>query len=114
MKNTINIVNLTPHAVNFISDDGNIIKTIEPSGAVARVSAKTETIGEIDGLPVTTSVYGEVTGLPEPEEGKVYVVSSLVAGRTTNRNDVFVPNEPVRDEKGRIVGCRSLGWLGRV
>lgn len=103
-----NFMNLTPHAINFVSQDGDILKTVEPSGSVARVSVKTETIGEADGIPVTSSVYGEIKNLPEPEEGTIYIVSSLVAGRT-KRKDVFIPNEPVRDEKGRIIGCRSLG-----
>ena len=26
-----------------------------------------------------------------------------------DRNDVFIPNESVRDEEGRIIGCKSLG-----
>lgn len=102
------IKNMTPHAVNFVDQDGDILRTVEPSGTVARVSVKTETIGKIDGIPVTSSVYGEIENLPEPEEGTVFIVSSLVAGRT-DREDVFIPNESVRDEQGRIIGCRSLG-----
>lgn len=82
---------------------------IEPSGKIARVSVRTETVGNIDGIPVTRSVFGEVEGLPAPENGTIYVVSSLVAGRVAAREDVFIPNESVRDEKGRIVGCKSLG-----
>ena len=36
-------------------------------------------------------------------------VSSLVAARCNDRTDVFIPNEPIRDAEGRIVGCKSLG-----
>lgn len=102
------IKNLTPHTINFIMDDGSAL-AVEPSGLVARVSVRTETVGEIDRFPVTKSVYGEVQDLPDPEPGTVYVVSSLVATRVTEREDVFIPNESVRDDKGRIIGCRSLG-----
>ena len=105
------IINLTPHAINFVREDGSPILTVEPSGSLARVSVHTETTGEIAGIPATKSVYGKVEGLPEPEEGTIYIVSSLVAGRVPERKDVFIPNESVRDEKGRIIGCKSLGHI---
>ena len=103
------IVNLTPHAINFVGEDGTPILTVDPSGTLARVSVRTETVGEIAGIPVTQSVFGEVVGLPDPEDGTVFVVSSLVAQRCHDRDDVFIPNESVRDSSGRIVGCKSLG-----
>ena len=107
------IVNLTPHSVTFVSAEGNHLLTIEPSGQVARVAAKTVQIGQRRFgdvlIPVTGTEFGEVEGLPDPEEGKVYLVSSLVAQRCKERGDVFIPNESVRDAEGRIIGCRSLG-----
>lgn len=111
------ILNLTPHALTFISANNNMERYIvEPSGIVARVAAHTESIGSIttdDGftIPLTTTVFGQVEGLPAPEEGVVYVVSSLVAGRVPERHDVYIPNESIRDDKGRIVGCLSLGKI---
>ena len=104
------LVNLTPHEINFVTSKGTI--TVEPSGEVARVSCKTEQVGIIDRIPVTGNVYGKVEGLPEPEENTLYIVSSLVAGRVPERADVCIPNEPVRNEKGQIVGCKSLGYIG--
>ena len=103
------MINLTPHAVTIVKETGNLV--IEPSGMLARVAAKIVTIGEIDGIPVTTTEFGEVENLPEPEEGTIYIVSSLVAQRCTHRGDVFIPNEAVRDEAGRIIGCKSLGRI---
>lgn len=102
------IKNLTPHAINFIGEDGETMRTIEPSGVVARVSATTVETGDLDGIRITETVYGEVEGLPDETEDTIYIVSSLVASRV-NRGDVFIPNESVRDDKGRIIGCRSLG-----
>lgn len=60
---------------------------------------------------MTETVFGEVEGLPETQEGTIYVVSSLVAQRVPNRTDVFIPNESVRDDQGRIIGCKSLGRI---
>lgn len=106
----MNIVNLTPHAINLIGENGKQ-RTITPSGNLARVAAKTVIVGNIDGIPVTTTEFGEVEGLPEPSENTIYVVSSLVAQRTPERTDVYIPSESVRDENGRIIGCKSLGRI---
>lgn len=105
------IINLTPHSIVIVDDDNNIVRTIEPSGTVARVSAKTVRTGEFDGIPLSATEFGEVVDLPGPTEETVFVVSSLVASRVPERADVLIPNESVRDEKGRIVGCRSLGHI---
>lgn len=103
------LINLTPHAITFVNSEGNPILVVEPSGSVARVEATTVVTGSIDGIPVTETQFGEVEGLPDAEPGKVFIVSALVAKRVPKRKDVFIPNESVRDDKGRIIGCRSLG-----
>lgn len=105
------LVNLTPHAITFVNEQGETLLTVEPSGTLARVSTSTVTIGDVDGIPVTETEFAEVQGLPAPKRDTVYIVSSLVAQRVQTRRDVFIPNESVRDERGRIVGCRSLGRL---
>jgi hypothetical protein len=38
-----------------------------------------------------------------------YIVSQLVKSALPNRCDLLVPAEVQRDEKGNIIGCRSLG-----
>lgn len=105
------IVNLTPHAINFVGEAGEALMTIEPSGQIVRVTAKTVTTGNINGIPVTETVFGEVENLPLPTSDTIYIVSSLVAQRFKDRDDVFIPNESVRDEKGRVIGCKSLGKI---
>ena len=105
-----NIRNLTPHAINIILDDGNAI-TIEPEGIIARVSVSTASEGSINGIPITVSVFGEVENLPDSNDTDIFIVSSIVASRVPDRRDIFIPNESVRDEKGRIIGCKSLGRI---
>ena len=106
----VTVMNLTPHTVNIVTESGEIID-YPASGVLARVSARTQVIGKLGNIPITRTVYGEVEGLPEPEEGTIYIVSSLVAQRVPERTDVFVPSESVRDDQGRIIGCRSLGRI---
>lgn len=104
----INIKNLTPHnIVVLVSDDIRYI--ITPCDTVARCTAKTETIGEINGIPMTRTSYGDVCGLPDPIPNTVFLVSTLVAQACPERDDLFIPNEIVRDENGKVIGCKSFG-----
>ena len=107
----IKFVNLTPHSITFITEEGN--RVIEPSGTVARLTTETIINGYIGGIPVTITKYGEIEGLPDPDPNceTIYIVSSLVAGRCHDRDDVYIPNESVRDSEGRIIGCKSLGRI---
>lgn len=104
------IKNLTPHDINLVLSDGQVV-TFPSEQPVPRVSSKTVSDGNIDGYPLTRTEYGEVENLPEPEDGVYYIVSALVAGRCPNRTDLVIPNEQVRDDKGRIIGCRSFGRI---
>lgn len=105
------ILNLTPHSISFVDENGNVIRIVEPSGDVARLATRTVVTGEYDSIPITETVYGEIQGLPDPIDDTIFIVSSLVAQRVPERDDVFIPNESVRDDAGRIIGCRSLGRI---
>lgn len=100
------VINLTPHAITVCG------MTIKPSGVVARVTTDNVKYGDIaiDGImiPVNRVEYGMVENLPEPEQGTIYIVSGLVAGRCKDRDDVFYPGNLVRDNEGRVIGCDSL------
>ena len=95
------VVNLTPHAINVVG-----YSEIPPSGLIARVTTKTVPTGMIAGLPVVRTEFGEVTGLPELNE--VYFIVSSIVKSASNRKNILVPGELVRDEKGNITGCKSL------
>lgn len=111
------LINLTPHAIMMVNSEGETILTIEPSGTVARVTQSTEQLATvtIDGLdiPVTQNTYGELVNLPEEKEGVALIVSAMVAsaGEKLGRKDLFIPNETVRNDKGQIIGCKSLGKI---
>ena len=104
-------VNLTPHSVTYIRDDGTC-ETFESQG-VARAAVQTEKIGCIDGFTITKSVYGAPVNLPEPVDG-VYLIVSLATAMSAKQygrtlSDLLVINEAVRDESGCIIGCKSFG-----
>ena len=103
------IVNLMPHTINFVFNETKV--DIAPSGVIARVSTKDTMMNPINGIPVFRTEYGEIENLPDPCEGTVYVVSSLVAARCPERDDVFVPGRPIRDDQGRIIGSAGLSHV---
>lgn len=109
--NNMTIINLTPHEVNFVSADDKKILDVPASGMIARVCVQTSVVGTFNGIPVTQNLYGDVENLPEPQPGTIYIVSLPVAQRVPERDDVFLPNELVRDGSGVIKGCKSLGHI---
>ena len=102
------IKNFTPHSITICNNAGEVARVIQPEGLV-RLKAVTVPAGEIDGVPVTRTEFGQAEGLPEFKEGIFIVVSQLVKTALPSRSDLLVPAEVVRDEKGNIVGCKSLG-----
>lgn len=104
------MINLTPHAITFMVDGKDPI-VVPASGTVARLKPTTVVIGSVDGIPITKTVFGDVTDLPDPADDTVYIVSSLVAQACRDRRDVFIPSDSVRDNEGRIIGCKSLGRI---
>lgn len=120
----MNIVNLTPHALNLMpaGPTGPVV-TIPPSGLVARcavdrVQVDTITIGGFftlsgDGVsvPVNQTRFGAVSDLPDPQPDTIYVVSALVAQAVPDRWDIFIPDDVVRDDQGRIIGARALAHV---
>ncbi len=103
------IVNLTPHAIVLMDEEGSVIATFPPSGQVARVNTSVEVVGSLHGAPVKRTVFGEVNGIPDPEEGTVYLVSTLVA-QAAKRGDVVSPDTgPTAVRKdGQIAGVRGF------
>ena len=104
-------VNLTPHTLTFIPETGTP-REFPPTGTVARAATVSTPSAPIDGIPVVTMAHGETTGIPAPVEDTVFIVSSIAAeGIAKSRTDVFVPTDFVRDDKGNIIGFKTLGKL---
>ena len=112
---TTQLVNLTPHTINLVAEDGTPLLSLESHG-VARVASATEVVGYLQvggvAVPQTHTTFGEVEGLPEQEPGVGYIVSNMIisalAQQGIHRDDLFTPGLQVRDEQGRVIGCRSL------
>lgn len=101
------IINATPHAVNLVNDDGNVLRTFLPKISV-RVASRCEVVGTLDGIPIDSATFGEVEGLPEYQDDVYYIVSRLVKQALPDREDLLCPGQQVRDSEGRVIGCKSL------
>jgi hypothetical protein len=100
-------VNLTPHPINLHLPDGSV-QTFAPSGAVARAAETRTQRGTLDGVAVELVAFGAVDGLPAQAADTLLIVSGLVLAACADRPDVLAPGQPVRDDAGRVVGCK--GW----
>lgn len=105
------IRNLTPHSIIILNNNDEIIKTIQPEGTPLRLEEVVEPIGSIAGIPlVRKALTGDVNKILPQEEGVYYIVSLPVA-QALRRADLLVPDDLVRDEQGRVIGCRRLAVL---
>ena len=109
----MNIINATPHTLNILDNNNTVLLVIPASGIVARCTVQRELMEMLDGIPVNKTVFGELTGLPEEASDTMYVVSALAAqaGKAQGRDDLLVTDDAVRDDTGKIVGCRALARI---
>ncbi len=111
------VINLTPHAIHLLDASDVIVATFEPSGTVARVMEETSVIGQVvvNGIPVdrVVTIYGDVYNMPEEAgEDTYYLVSALVVQAAIRlglpTHDLIMPTDTVRDDRGRVIGCRRF------
>ena len=95
------LINLTSHTVNEVTTG----VAIPMSGRVARAKTKTVRDNEFCGFPIFKSIVHTIEGLPEPKEGVMYIVSSLVLSACPDRKDLLAPGNVLKDENNRPVGC---------
>lgn len=129
-KKKTHFVNLCPHAIRLRINVANVATEADEADIVveprkgsngkadpARVSStpggKLADVGGVAAFGPTT--FGVVEGLPAPEDGVMYLVSALVAGRpeVVGRVDVYVPGTgpkdgAVRDTGGQIFAVTRL------
>lgn len=100
-----NFINLTPHAINVL--EGGKMLEIPASGIIARLEQKDKKVGVVNGIDCYQTVYGEITNLPAEKEDTIYIVSFLVLNKA-NRRDLVSPSQLLRDEIGKIIGCKGF------
>ena len=105
-------VNMTPHAINLLTTEGENIATIEPSGSMIRLDEEWSPIGtfDIEGHSVDLMHCEYSSGsIPSSDEGTIFIVSAMVANNYPERKDFVIPAQIVRSEDRRtILGCTAF------
>lgn len=128
----MNIINLTPHTLNFYWNNGSGLVPFAaiPSSGFARAKMEEQIIEEVEIKPtfkvdVVKKTFGDAEGVPAPKEDTIYVVSALTAQAPNlqGRTDIYIVGQTVRQDeetdelsddskaKGKIVGCTSLAKI---
>lgn len=107
----VKLVNLTPHEITVYDAAGESVLQVIPSSGMARAAQTREPLDSINGIPVSKTGYGVVEGLPDQRDGVVYIVSVLTAQAAPDRTDLYITDELVRDDTGRILGCKALAQI---
>jgi hypothetical protein len=108
MNKTEKIINKTPHAVYILNGDMSVLRVFPKSNGMIRVNEDVTDVGEIDGIPISSTQWGETSEVPSYVDGTYYIVSQLVKNALPKRRDLLVPKGVVRDDKGNIIGCTRL------
>ena len=105
------IINLTPHKINIVDNDGKLIKVFKSEG-LARATQKDVEIGMLEGIPIIETHFGEPIDLPEYDQGTYYIVSAITAKAASlsgrNTQDLLLTGKTVRNGDGQIIGCQAL------
>ena len=99
--------NFTPHSIRLYSDNEEYFEEIESEG-IARVQSWGKPVTLLGFIPVVETCYGETEGLPEYDPDTVIIVSKIVKDANPDRYDLVYPTDYVRDEGGKILGCKAL------
>ena len=108
---TTKLINLCPHDVTIVDEEGHIILVLpHEEGELARVAVteipRENTLGYP--FPVVHREWGAVTGLPDPQPGIAYVVSAPVVNASPGRKDIYSPGRLIRDANGQPTQCVGL------
>ncbi len=94
----VRIVSRLKHSAQFQTITGEVI-TIPPSGVVTDCrTTETKTIVTDEGVQIVRQVYGEIQNLPEPEDGVLWLVSTItvqaaraLGGKTSSPRTLGLP-----------------------
>lgn len=109
------VVNLTSHEVTLY-EGGEILTRIPPADKPLKLHQGTERLGDVSykdtRIPLFSYVDAASAEIPDLVEGRLYVVSTIIATRYSWRSDLVVPHDLVRAGDGRVIGCRGLARVG--
>lgn len=109
------IVNLTPHNIDILSQSENVIKVLPPCSNPPRVEEHSRQVNSVSvddkTIPIKVVSYTHKVDLPEEKPETYYVVSRLIAETRPERTDLLVPYDIVHTPDHSIKGCQSFSLI---
>ena len=118
------IHNMTPHTITLVVDG---IRVDFPSEGIIRAKQADTKVDEIVTdldlgnssagftIPVFFSTFFEPEGVPELKDDTIYIVSSLafqsLKAHGYNMKYFVIPSGTIRDESGKIIGCKGFARI---
>lgn len=106
------IINLTPHDVVLMDGNGNETDRYQRTRDVLRL--ETADVGQqvraYRQAGIRRISFGHLNWIPPKRPNALYIVS-LPTALAIRREDFLVPFDEVRDDAGRIIGCRELAQV---
>lgn len=103
--------NRTPHDIRLLPSSG-VSVTLASIEVAPRVHVLRDEVAVVlaggGRVPVHLARPCGVTDLPPSRPGRLLIVSRMVADAAPWRYDLLVPDLLERDERGVVIGCRSL------
>lgn len=115
------LINLTMHDINIYDEDDNEVLVVKTTKTEARIKTNSLRIGNflVDGIHVPlyqTKVSGQPycnlsddteSEFPPQKSNTAYIVSAVFR-QHYDRDDLWQPEQLLRDEKGQPYGCVGL------
>lgn len=102
------LINLTPHKVRVYNHNEEFLFELPACSDPLRLSTREKTVGKIKGAPLKAKIFDIPTNLPPKQKDTYYVVSGLCIKAVKKRKDFIIPSDPVRNEDGEVIGCKSF------
>lgn len=127
MQGDISIVNCTGHDIYLLPPDDVSIPTPVKMSEIQKFlgrcklitstgHAKIEIFREQEQIKykgvkfqINYSNMGAINGLPDKKDGTIIIVSQLVMNALVHtRKDVFIMDNNIKDERGKVIACKSF------
>lgn len=111
------LMNCTPHKFTFEDFITRQIIDVPPSGTIIRTRTNSvfDRVLELPSrrhITINESKGINIVGLPDENPEVMLIVSAIAAADIKtifpDRNDIYSPDLLIRDNKGRIIGCKAL------
>lgn len=107
----VKLINCTPHDIAVFDDLGNVIDIFPSAGDDAtRVQDAREVETYIRDVPIFKCGDAShiANPLPEPKKNVFYIVSRVCTDFMSDRDDLLIPDQMVRDSSGSVIGCKGF------